>query len=154
MTNNDILRSLRYTFDFSDNKMIAMFESAGKSVTREQVSQWLKKDEDSDFKNLKDIDLAFFLNGLITKMRGSKEGPNPKPENKLTNNIVFKKLKIALNFKSSDVLEVLDLADLQFSESELTAFFRKPGHKNYRQCKDQILRNFLMGLRLKYRPKE
>jgi uncharacterized protein YehS (DUF1456 family) len=46
----------------------------------------------------------------------------------------------------------MDLADLRMSEHELSAFFRKPGHKHYRLCKDQILRNFLRGVQLKYRP--
>ncbi|MCK5433009.1 MAG: DUF1456 family protein, partial [Gammaproteobacteria bacterium] len=34
---------------------------------------------------------------------------------------------------------------------ELSAFFRKPGHKHYRNCQDQVLRKFLKGLQLKYR---
>jgi len=70
----------------------------------------------------------------------------------LTNNSIFRKLKIALDLKGEDILHIMDLADLHMSEHELSAFFRKPGHKHYRLCKDQILRNFLKGLRLKYRP--
>ena len=46
MTNNDILRRLRYTFDFNDKKMIALFALADQKVTREQISNWLKKEED------------------------------------------------------------------------------------------------------------
>ena len=61
------------------------------------------------------------------------------------------KLKIALNLKSEDVLEILQLAEFQLSKHELSAFFRKPGHKHYRDCKDQVLRNFLKGLQMKYR---
>ena len=64
------------------------------------------------------------------------------------------KLKIALNLKAEDVLEIMELAGLSISKHELSAFFRKPDHKHYRQCKDQIMRNFLMGLQLKLRPKE
>jgi uncharacterized protein YehS (DUF1456 family) len=61
------------------------------------------------------------------------------------------KLKIALNLKAEDVLEILELAEFRISKHELSAFFRKPGHKHYRECKDQILRNFLQGMQLKYR---
>ncbi|MDA7726128.1 DUF1456 family protein, partial [Pseudomonadales bacterium] len=30
--------------------------------------------------------------------------------------------------------------------------FRKPKHKHYRACKDQILRNFIHGIQMQYRP--
>ncbi|MCK5478576.1 MAG: DUF1456 family protein [Methylococcales bacterium] len=153
MTNNDILRRIRYTFDFNDSKMIALFASADCLVTREQVCNWLKKDDDPEYQNCSDTHLATFLNGLINDKRGKKEGEQPKPEKRITNNIVFRKLKIALNLQAEDVLEIMELADLLISKHELSAFFRKPGHKNYRECKDQILRNFLYGMELKYRAK-
>jgi uncharacterized protein YehS (DUF1456 family) len=98
--------------------------------------------------------LAIFLNGFINDRRGKREGQQPVPEKRLTNNVIFKKLRIALNLKSEDVLDILELAPLRISKHELSAFFRKPGHKHYRQCKDQVLRNFLKGIQLKYRPGE
>ncbi len=151
MTNNDILRRIRYTFDFNDSKMIAVFALADHKVTREEISDWLKKDDDPAFQKCSDTQLAIFLNGLINDRRGKKEGPQPKPEKRLNNNIIFRKLKIALNLKAEDILEIMGLADLRMSKHELSAFFRKPDHKNYRDCKDQILRNFLKGVQLKYR---
>lgn len=153
MTNNDILRRLRYTFDFNDSKMIAVFGLANHQVTREQISAWLKKDDDPAYQECNDTLLAIFLNGLINDKRGKKEGPQPEPEKHLTNNIIFMKLKIALNLKAEDVLEVLGLVDFRISKHELSAFFRKPGHKHYRNCQDQILRNVLNGLQIKYRNK-
>jgi len=150
VTNNDILRRIRYTFDFNDSKMIAIFGLADHQVTREQISNWLKKDDDPAFQECSDAQLAIFLNGLINDRRGKKEGAQPEPEQRLTNNIIFRKLKIALDLKAEDILEILDLADMQLSKHELSAFFRKPGHKHYRDCKDQVLRNFLNGIQLKY----
>ena len=149
---NDILRRIRYAFDFDDSKMIALFGSADYQVTRAQISDWLKKDDDPAFQELSDTQLAIFLNGLINHKRVKKEGPQPVPETRLTNNMIFMKLKIALNLKAEDVLEILALAGLRISKHELSAFFRKPDNKHYRECKDQILRNFLKGLQLKYRP--
>ena len=151
MTNNDILRRIRYIFDFSDSKMIAIFGLANLEVTRGQVSDWLKKEDDPAYQNCTDIQLAIFLNGLINDKRGKKEGPQPEPEKGLTNNIIFRKLKIALDLKADDVLDIMDLANLRISKHELSALFRNPNHKHYRTCKDQILRNFLKGLQLKYR---
>ena len=153
MTNNDILRRLRYTFDFNDSKMVSIFGLAGLKVTKEQVINWLRKEDDPEYQNCADSRLAAFLNGLITEKRGKKDGPQPEPEKKINNNIIFMKLKIALNLKAEDVLEILALADLKVSKNELSAFFRRPDHKHFRECKDQILRNFLKGLQLKYRDK-
>jgi len=151
MTNNDVLRRIRYTFDFDDSKMISIFGMAESTVTREQVSNWLKKDDDENFQECSDEELATFLNGLINDKRGKKEGDQPIPEKRMTNNDIFKKLKIALNLKNDDVLEIMGFADFEISAHELSAFFRKKGHKNYRLCKDQILRYFLQGVQFKYR---
>jgi uncharacterized protein YehS (DUF1456 family) len=151
VTNNDIFRRLRFIFNFNDSTMIALFGLADYAVTREQVSAWLKQDDKPDFKELTDNQLAIFLNGLINKKRGKKEGPRPEPENFLNNNMIFRKLKIALDFKDDDILEVMELAGFPVSKHELSAFFRKSDHKNYRNCQTQILRNFLKGLQLKYR---
>ncbi|MGK5093287.1 DUF1456 family protein [Deltaproteobacteria bacterium TL4] len=151
MTNNDILRRVRYIFDFNDPKMIAIFALANHQVTRGQVSAWLKKDEDPAFQKCSDTQLAIFLNGLINDKRGKKEGPQPEPEQRLTNNIIFRKLKIALNLKAEDLLEIMNQTALHLSKHELSAFFRQPDHQHYRDCQDQVLRNFLKGLQLKYR---
>ncbi|TKG91073.1 DUF1456 family protein [Puteibacter caeruleilacunae] len=151
MTNNDIMRRVRYAFDLDDQQMIEVFAAADKDVTRSQVSNWLKKDTELDFCVLYDIDLAIFLNGFINQKRGKRDGEQPKPEKKLTNNIVLRKLKIALNLKDDGMLELLALSGVKISKHELSAFFRKPGQNQYRECKDQVLRNFLMGMQMRYR---
>ncbi len=151
MTNNDVLRRVRYIFDFNDEKMIALFALADAQVTREQVSAWLKKEEDEAYQLLSDQQLAIFLNGLINDKRGKREGPVHTPEKQLNNNTIFMKLKIALNLKAEEVLSLMALAGFTMSKHELSALFRKSDHKHYRVCKDQILRNFLKGLQLKYR---
>jgi uncharacterized protein YehS (DUF1456 family) len=152
LTNNDVLRRIRYVFNFSDDTMIEIFGLGSGSVTRAEISDWMKQDDNPDFKKLIDIQLAIFLNGLIVKKRGKKDGPLPAPEAKLNNNIIFRKLKIALDFKEEDVLAALSCAGFPIGKHELSAFFRKSDHKNYRQCQTQILRNFLKGLQLKFRP--
>ena len=152
MTNNDILRRLRFTLDFNEHKMMAMLALADHMVTSEQVTNWLRKDDDPAYLRCSDNEMALFLNGLIIEKRGKKDGPQPAAEHQLNNNIIFRKLKIAFNLQSEDVLAIMDLADLRMSKHELSAFFRKTTHQHYRECQDQILRNFLMGLQLKYRP--
>ncbi|PKP53118.1 MAG: DUF1456 domain-containing protein [Bacteroidetes bacterium HGW-Bacteroidetes-1] len=148
MNNNDVLRRIRFIFDFSDTKMMELFALGGEEASRAEISDWLKKEDDPSFQGLYDKQLAVFLSGLIIAKRGKKEGVQPTPEKRLNNNIVFRKLKIALNLKDNDILEVLKLAGMQISSHELSAFFRNPNQSQYRPCKDQILRNFLHGLQL------
>ena len=152
MNNNDIIRRIRYTFEFNDAKMIEIFGSAGLEVTRADVSDWLKKDDDPEQKKLNDHKLAYFLNGFIIAKRGKQEGAAPVAEKDLNNNIIFRKLKIALTLQEDDILDILQLVDFRFGKHELSAFFRKPDHDKYRLCKDQVLRNFLYGMQEKYRP--
>lgn len=151
MINNDCLRRLRYILDFDDSKMIAVFAQGGQKVTQAQLSCWLKKEDADNYQEFSDTSFAAFLNGLINEKRGKRDGPEPEPEQRLNNNMIFTKLKIAFNLKAEEVLAVLALVDVTASKHELSAFFRRPGHKHYRECMDQILRNFLKGLQIKYR---
>lgn len=130
--------------------MVAIFASAGEDVTREQISQWLKKDNDSDFVALIDSKLAVFLNGFINEKRGKKAGTPPVPEKRLSNNIILTKLKIALNLQAEQVIALLEEVDFRISKPELSAFSRKIDHKHYRECKDQVLRNLLQAIDKKY----
>jgi uncharacterized protein YehS (DUF1456 family) len=64
----------------------------------------------------------------------------------MTNNDIFKKLRVAHKLTNKDIVEICKLVDFKVTESELGAFFRAEGHEKYRNCGDQILRNFLNGL--------
>ena len=126
----------------------------GHPVSREKMSNWLKKDDDPAIQECNDMQLAIFLNNLIDDKRGKKEGAQPQLEKHLTNNTILRKLKIALDLKDVDIIEMMELAEFTISKPELSALFRKKGHKHYRVCKDQILRNFLKGMQKKYRPND
>lgn len=154
MTNNDILRRLRYAFDLKDSAVIDILALADVDVTEEQVAAWLKREEDDGFLKMNDSEMVAFLNGFINVKRGKRDGAQPPREERLNNNMVLQKLRIALNLQAEGVLHMLELADFRLSKHELSAFFRKPGNKNYRECKDQILRKFLLGIQLQLRPGE
>ncbi|MFT4855867.1 MAG: hypothetical protein ACI8YP_001662 [Algoriphagus sp.] len=154
MNNSDILRTIRYIFNFKDPEMVNMFKSGGLDLKREEVANFLKNEDEPFYNAIVDIDLAAFLNGFIIEKRGKKEGEEPKPEKTLNNNIVFRKLRIALDLKEDDVLEILSSVGMHISPHELSAFFRKPSQPQFRPCKDQILRNFLNGLKKRYRKED
>lgn len=149
MSNNDILRRIRYLFDFSDPKMIAIFKLANYDVGIADVSDWLKKEDDPLLVEITDKELATFLNGLIIEKRGRSEVPLPEPEESLSNNMILRKLRIALDLKTDDILDLFALIDKKISKHELSAFFRSPDHKSYRPIMDQYLRNFLTALQTK-----
>lgn len=151
MSNNDILRQIRYTFDFNDTEMVELLSDDEHPVTRELMIDWLKKEETAGHQACKDANLALFLNNLIDAKRGKSEGARPQLETRLTNNIILKKLKIALDLKDADIIEMLESEDFSISKHELSALFRKKGHKHYRACKDQLLRNFLKAMQKKFR---
>ncbi len=148
---NDCLRRVRYILDYDDSKMIGVFAEAGQKVTRARINAWLRKADDPAYEECSEVMFATFLNGLINQKRGKKEGPQLEPEQSLSNNIVFRKLKIAFKLQADEILSILSSADLHISKHELSAFFRRADHKHYRECKDQILRNFLKGMQIKYR---
>ena len=150
MNNNDVLRRLRYSFELDDSTMIKLFEHCDVTVTRTEISAWLKRDDDPDLVEINNTDMASFLNGFIVSKRGKQNGKTPEPEKKLNNNIIFAKLKIALNLQSHEILGLMTIAGLPISKHELSAFFRKNSHKHYRTCKDQILRHFLKGIQMRY----
>jgi uncharacterized protein YehS (DUF1456 family) len=151
MTNNDILRRIRYTLDLNDASMIEIFGLGDCITKRSDVSDWMKKEDDPLYIELSDQVLAAFLNGLIVQRRGKREGVQMIAEKELSNNLILRKLKIAFDLKSDDIIELFNLVDKKISPHELSAFLRNPEQKQYRLCNDQYLRNFIHGLQVKFR---
>ncbi len=132
--------------------MVNVFAAAEHTVTTEQVIAWLTKEGEEAYTEISDTEFATFLNGFINTQRGKREGDQPAPESKLNNNIIFMKLRIALNMKAEDVIATLALVDFNLSKHELSAFSRKVDNKHYRVCNNQVLRLFLTGVQQQVRP--
>ena len=149
MTKNDILRRVRYALNINDLTMLEIFRLSGREIDQSGLLNLLKKENEEGYVDCSDKVIGFFLDGLIIHKRGRQE-IKPDQEKKsgprLTNNAILKKLRIALELKEDDMVGILKLADIDISKSELTALFRKEGHRNYKECGDQFMRNFLKGL--------
>ncbi|MBW3696532.1 DUF1456 family protein [Vibrio sp. T187] len=152
MTNNEILRRIQHTLNLKNAQIIKAYEQADVALNHDQLNNWLKDSNEKSFSKMKDKDLAVFLNGFINLKRGKKEGEQPKPEVTLTNNMIFMKLRIALNMKAEDVLNVLEVVGISLSKYEIGAYFRKPNNKNYKECEDELLCDFLNGVQFQFRP--
>lgn len=151
MDNNDVLRRLRYILDLNDDKMMKIFSLRDLEASRADISDWLKREDDIDFLPLRDRQLISFLDGLIIKNRGKKDGPQHEPEKRINNNLILKKLKIALSLRTEDILELFNLDDRKVSQSEVSSFLRKYAQDKYCPLNDQYLKSFLKGLQIKFR---
>ncbi len=152
MDNNFILKKIRYALDLNDFKLIDVFKAGGKILTREEVCAYCAKDNDDHFQFCDSETLETFLNGLIIYRRGKQgDGGEALSHIELDNNQILRKLRIALNYKDSDMLAVLKLEGMEFSKNQLSALFRAKDNHHYQPCKDQLLRKFLQGLVKKYR---
>lgn len=172
MDNNDILIRLRYALDIRDIDMQKIFKLGGADFTQEEVKKLLIKSKetyrydnevaekiDAQDENIKckNSTLEAFLNGFIILKRGKQEPKSGLPEtpeltnNDNPNNMLLKKLKIALSLTSEDVLDIFQKAGVVVTKGELSALLRKKGHHNYKECGDKFARNFLKGLAIKIR---
>jgi uncharacterized protein YehS (DUF1456 family) len=152
MTYNDIVRRLRYALNINDRIMMDIFMLGGHPLDLPGLKDLLKKEGEQGHAICSDEVLGSFLDGFIIYKRGRREGGPLKPsEGQLTNNGILRKIRIALELKEDDMLGILKLANITLSRSELSAFFRDKEHKNYKACGDQVLRNFLQGLAVRYR---
>lgn len=147
MTNNDVLRSIRYMLDISEGKMADILSLANYQVSRADVIAWLKSEEDEGYIECSDTSMQYFLDGLIYFRRGKDENrASPELDLPLNNNKILKKIRVAFELKDDDMKDIVDSVGFAFNKQELNAFFRKEGHKNYRSCGDQFMRYFLKGL--------
>jgi len=150
MKNNDILRRLRYILNINDLDMMKIFSLSGFQIDLNTLLSYLKKEDEEGYIYCIDAVMNKFLDGLIIFKRGKFENKNKKViRESLNNNIVLKKLRIAFELKEKDILDILKSVDMKFSKNELSAIFRRKGHRNYKECQDQILRKFLRGLAIK-----
>lgn len=162
MNNNDRLTRLRYALDIRDNDMVEIFNLGGMTISKEDVQALFKRisNEDSEENEYAKVCtnemFERFLNGLISSQRGVKDGGQPELElhDHNANNLLLKKVKIALSLTSDDILDILDESGIYVSNSELSAVLRKEGHRNYKPCGDRYVRNFLQGLTLRYRAED
>ncbi len=130
--------------------MLSIFKLGGYEASQPELAAWLRSEGEPGFVLCEDEKLARFLNGLIIKNRGPKGDDIPEPESVLSNNMVLRKLNIALNLQADDVLKMLKPTEFLLSKHELSALFRRPDNKHYRACSDQVLSAVLDGMEKRY----
>ena len=154
MFHNDVLRRIRYALAINDTAAISIFKLMDYEMDIDYLHSIMKKEDEEGYLPCRDKILAMFLDGLIIKNRGKQEGLAPKelgPKERLSNNEILRKIRIAMSYKDEDMIAILYMADFRLSKGELSALFRKPDHRNYKAAGDQVVRNLLQGMVIKYR---
>ena len=152
MHNNEILARLSDALSMDDARMLAIFALGGEDLTPAELHPMLRNPNRRDAVNCKSDRLLRFLDGFIVEQRGPKEVPEgqdappaPAPV-RMSNNVVLKKLRIAMNLKADDVVAILAAGGTEMTKRQLSALSRKHGNKHYRVCSDQVLESFLTGI--------
>ncbi len=144
---NEILYRIKKALNLTIDEMLEAYKIEDYQMEASHLESLLKRRQDKEFKLASYEELGVFLDGLVTL----KRGPSPKKNNddeavELTNNLILKKLRIALELKESETEIIFGLADIELSKQQMASLFRKEGHKNFKECSDELLMAFLDGL--------
>ncbi len=144
---NEILYRIQKALNLTTEEMLEAYRLEAFPMEASHLESLLKRRQDKDFIPASYEELGVFLDGLVKL----KRGPSPQKSNEdeaveLTNNLILKKLRIALELKEAETEIIFGLADVELSKQQLASLFRKEGHKNFKACSDELLMAFLEGL--------
>ncbi len=154
MTNNEIIQRLRYLLDVDDEVIKQCFTLGGATQSEQQFSALMARTDAAEFAACSDQQMVSFLDGLIILRRGPSDNKSSGASSALDNNIMLKKIRIALELQAQDLDNIFMLTDAELSAHEISALFRKPGNKHFSECSDELLAHFLGGLSLYWRTEQ
>jgi len=144
---NDILYKIQKALNLSQEEILEAYKLADYKMDATHLDSLLKRRQDDGSKLCSYEELGVFLDGFVIL----KRGPSPKKKNddeavELTNNLILKKLRIALELKEAETEIIFSLGEAELSKQQLASLFRKEGHKNFKECSDELLMAFLDGM--------
>ena len=147
ISTNEILYRIHKALNLSQEDIIKAYKLEDYEMETEHLDALLKRRLDKGFELCSYEELGIFLDALVT----FKRGPSDKKKDsdaivELTNNLILKKLRIALELKEAETEIIFGLAEVELSKQQLASLFRKEGHKNFKPCSDELLMAFLEGL--------
>ena len=146
ISTNEILYRIQKALNLTMEEMLKIYTLESYTMSEEHLDNLLKRHKEKGFTIASYEELGVFLDGLVT----FKRGPSPKKSDgnnvELTNNLILKKLRIALELKEAETEIIFGLADIELSKQQLASLFRKENHKNFKPCSDTLLMAYLDGL--------
>lgn len=149
MRTNDIFRKIIRALVLDIQQIQSLFSVSDIDLSEKEITNLLKTDYEPGFAPMPDYILLVLLNNLIDSKRGKKADVITEPVNKhqkITNNEVLKKLRIAFNLHEQDVRDVFKAVTIELTKSDLSALFRKPDNNHFKVCDDELLFDFIDGL--------
>jgi uncharacterized protein YehS (DUF1456 family) len=144
---NDILFKIKTALSLENRAICDAYALVGYEMSQEQLENILKKHQDKGYEEATYEELGLFLDGLVLLKRGESSTPQKDDEVvELTNNLILKKLRVALELKEPELVIVFALAEITISKRQIGSLFRKEGGKNFKPCSDELLMGFLEGL--------
>jgi uncharacterized protein YehS (DUF1456 family) len=152
MTANDVLRRLRFALNLPDAELGRLLATVGQPVAPEVIAGYFAREDNEAYVECPDVVLGALLDALVLDRRGPRD-PNAPPvvAEALDNNVILRKLRIALSYKEPEMIATLAAGGMRASPSELSALFRQRNHKHYRAAGDQLMRAFFEGLTARLR---
>jgi uncharacterized protein YehS (DUF1456 family) len=144
---NDILFKIKTALSLSDSEMIKAYSLVEYTMSEERLGNILKRRQDEGYQEATYEELGLFLDGLILFKRGNSLAKKDEDEVvELTNNLIMKKLRVALELKEPELLIVFGLAEINLTKRQIGSLFRKEGTKNFKYASDELLMAFIEGL--------
>lgn len=146
MKTNKILKKIVEALSLKDADIQSIFKLENNPVEIDYISNMFIDEKKDDFISCSYDELGLFLDGLIKSKRGMSNNNKKNDIVELSNNVILKKIRVALELKSSELVMLFALVDVELKVHEINSLFRKEGTKNYKVCSDQLLYLFLEGL--------
>ncbi len=142
-----ILYKIKEALNLDEEDILEIYKLEDYQIDPKYLKAILKKPSSKGHRGASYEDLGLFLDGLIKLTRGeSLNQVSQESEIELDNNLIIKKLQIALKLKSIDMEVIFELAERPISRSKLRDILRSSNHPKYLPCSDAILNDFLIGL--------
>lgn len=147
ISTNEILFRIQRALHLTEEEMLQCYTLETYDMQSQHLAALLKRRQDKAFELCSYEELGVFLDGLVSLKRGpSPQKKSEEEQVELTNNLILKKLRIALELKEAEIEIIFGLAEIELSKQQLSSLFRKENHKNFKPCSDALLMSFLEGL--------
>ncbi len=147
MKTSVVITALKDALNLSRPQILSLYNLVSYPMSKERLDGILKNPSNKRSITATYEELGLFLDALILHKR--KESPNSTDsdeEIELTNNLILKKIRVALNLKEYEIAIIFELVDFKISKSKIKNLFRSPKHPKYIECDDKTLLAFLEGL--------
>lgn len=145
MTHNALLAHLKLAFGLDDAALVRLFALGGCPLDDAAVAARQRTYVPD---SLTYAELVALLDGLIADRRGPSTRPAPQGKTRrirYPNNVVLKKLRIAMDLKEEDTAATFAAGGLDLDHYAIGALFRQEGQSQFRACTDDQLLAFLTG---------